>query len=164
MPLNTNRTLSRLTWSTLAAVGSLALLLVPQSGFADNTAPAPQAPAAAPAAPAAPAKPAAPAPAKKAPVKKKAMAKKHPVKSGYKGLSFAGTVLSTDLSESPQTIVVSRGMGKKEIVFGGDLTAHTVILKGHKHVKASSLEKGDKVVVHYKKAMGTLIVTKIWVH
>ncbi|MHB1286900.1 MAG: hypothetical protein ACYCYP_10145 [Leptospirales bacterium] len=161
MPLNTTRTLSRLTWSTLAAVGSLALLLVPQSGFADNMAAAPAAPAASPA------KPAAAAPATKAPVKKKAMAKmakKHPVKSGYKGLSFTGTVVATDLSASPQTVVVSTGKGKKENVFGGALTAHTLILKGHKHVKASSIQQGDKVVVQYKKAMGTLIVTKIWVH
>lgn len=150
MSLTTSRTLSRFAWSLVAVFGSTALLLAPQLSFADN------------AAPAAPAAPAPAAPAKK-PAKKMAMPKKHPAKPRYKGLSFAGTVVATDLSASPQTIVVSRGRGKKEIVFGGALTAHTAVVKGRKHVRPSAIKTGEKVVVHYKRAMGTLIVTGIWI-
>lgn len=154
-------TLSRLSWSMLAVFGSIALLVAPQLSFADNTAPP------APASPAAPMAPMAPAPVahKPAPAKKKVMAKKQHIKGGYKGLSIMGKVVATDLSDSPKTLVVSRSLGKKgSLVFGGDLTSHTAIMKGRKHVKASAIKAGQKVTVHYKKAMGSLIVTEVWIH
>ncbi|MHB1606611.1 MAG: hypothetical protein ACYCTV_09515 [Leptospirales bacterium] len=165
MSITKSVTRSRFTWSVMAVFGSIALLVAPQMSFADNAAPASPA---SPATPASPAAPTAPAPAahKPVPAKKKAMHKKHPVrhaaKAGYKGLSIMGKVVATDLSASPETIVVSKSLGKKgTLVFGGDLTSHTVILKGRKHVKASAIKEGEKVTVHYKKAMGSLIVTKI---
>lgn len=81
------------------------------------------------------------------------------------GPSFSGTITATDLSASPMTVVAVRSLGKKkgDFVFGGILTSHTVIMKGKKHIKASDLAKGQKAVIYYKKAMGTLVITKIWV-
>ncbi len=157
MSFNHSRTISRISWSFLAVFGSLALLSSPGLTLADN---APAAPAAsAPAAPAAPAKPM--APAKKAAPKKKVVKKKQM----HMGPSFSGTIRATDLSASPMTVVAVRSLGKKkgDFVFGGILTSHTVIMKGKKHIKASGLETGQKAVIYYKRAMGTLVITKIWV-
>lgn len=152
MSLNLSRPILRLAWSALAIAGTFALLASPKVVIADNAAPA-----------AAPASK--PAPAKKTMAKKKPAVKKHMKKSSYTGPSFAGRVVATDLSASPATIVVSRGLGKKKghIVFGGDLTSRTVIMKGHKHVKASAIRSGEKVVVHYKRSMGSLVVTSVWI-
>ncbi|MHB1925930.1 MAG: hypothetical protein ACYCRD_01520 [Leptospirillum sp.] len=160
MSLNFSRPISRLAWSALAIAGTVALLASPKVVIADNAAPAP---ATAPAPAATPASK--PAPAKKAMAKKKPAVKKHMKKASYTGPSFAGRVVATDMSASPATIVVSRSLGKKKghIVFGGDLTSHTVIMKGHKHVKASAIRSGEKVVVHYKRSMGSLVVTSVWI-
>jgi hypothetical protein len=158
MSLNLSRPISRLAWSALAIAGTFALLASPKVVIADNAAPATApAPAASPASK--------PAPAKKAMAKKKPAVKKHMKKASYTGPSFAGRVVATDLSASPATIVVSRDLGKKKghIVFGGDLTSRTVIMKGHKHVKASAISRGEKVVVHYKRSMGSLVVTSVWI-
>lgn len=154
MSLNLSRPISRLAWSALAIAGTVALLASPKVVIADNAAPA-----------TAPAPASKPAPAKKAMAKKKPAVKKHMKKASYTGPSFAGRVVATDLSASPATIVVSRGLGKKkgDIVFGGDLTSRTVIMKGHKHVKASAIRSGDKVVVNYKRSMGSLVVTSVWI-
>ncbi len=154
MSLNLSRPISRLAWSALAIAGTVALLASPKVVIADNAAPA-----------TAPAPASKPAPAKKAMAKKKPAVKKHMKKASYTGPSFAGRVVATDLSASPATIVVSRGLGKKKgnIVFGGDLTSRTVIMKGHKHVKASAIRSGDKVVVNYKRSMGSLVVTSVWI-
>lgn len=154
MSLNLSRPISRLAWSALAIAGTVALLASPKVVIADNAAPA-----------TAPAPASKPAPAKKAMAKKKPAVKKHMKKASYTGPSFAGRVVATDLSASPATIVVSRGLGKKKgnIVFGGDLTSRTVIMKGHKHVKASAIRSGDNVVVNYKRSMGSLVVTSVWI-
>lgn len=164
MSLNLSRPILRLAWSALAIAGTFALLASPKVVIADNAAPATTpAPATAPAPAAAPASK--PAPAKKSMAKKKPAVKKHMKKASYTGPSFAGRVVATDLSASPATIVVSRGLGKKKghIVFGGDLTSRTVIMKGHKHVKTSAIRSGEKVVVHYKRSMGSLVVTSVWI-
>ncbi len=155
----------RIALAGLAIIGSVSMLGLPQVSFADNT------PAAAPAAPAAtaPAKPAA-APAKpvakKKPVtKKKAAAKKKVVakKKGHHAPAFVGVVTSVNLDSSPMTLVAKRSLGKKQgnIVFGGDITSHTIVMKGHKHLSAKAIKAGDKVVIHFKAAMGTLVVTGV---
>ncbi len=152
---------SRMAVTLVAVLGSFALLVSPEVVMADNSTPA--APATSPQAtpPAAPASPA------KKPVaaKKKKAVKKHVMKASYKGPSFAGRVVATDLSSSPATLVASRSLGKKKgtVVFGGDLTSRTVIMKGHKRVKASAIKRGQRVVVHYRKAMGSLTITSVWI-
>lgn len=159
MSFNHSRIISRLSWSFLAVFGSLALLASPRLTLADNApAPAASAPAASTPAPA-PAKPM--APAKKAAPKKKVVKKKHM----HMGPSFTGTITAMDLSASPMTVVAVRSLGKKkgDFVFGGILTSHTIIMKGKKHIKPSALKKGQKAVIYYKRAMGTLVITKIWV-
>jgi hypothetical protein len=158
MSLNLSRHFSRMAFSALAIAGSVALLVSPKVVMADNPAPAAAPQTTAPAAPAAPAK-------KPVAMKKKPAVKKHVKKASYKGPSFAGRVVATDLSSSPATLVVSRTLGKKKgtIVFGGDLTSRTVIMKGHKRVKASAIKSGQRVVVHYRKAKGSLTVTSVWI-
>ncbi|MCL4461857.1 MAG: hypothetical protein M1297_09155 [Nitrospirae bacterium] len=156
MSRNLSRHFSRLVLSMLAIAGSFALFSAPKIVMADNpaAAPAPQTSA-----------PAAPAKKPMAMKKMKPAVKKHVKKASYKGPSFAGRVVATDLSSTPATIVVSRTLGKKNgtIVFGGDLTSRTVIMKGHKRVKASAIKSGQRVVVHYRKGMGSLTVTSVWI-
>ncbi len=153
----------RIALAGLAILGSISILGLPQTSFADNTAaPATTAPAAtAPAA--APAKPA--AAVKKASSKKKAVAKKKVVakKKGHHAPTFVGVVTAVNMDSSPMTIVASRSLGKKNgnIVFGGDITSHTMVMKGHKHISAKDIKSGEKVVIHYKAAMGTLVVTGV---
>jgi len=36
-------------------------------------------------------------------------------------------------------------------------------MKGHKRVKASAIKRGQRVVVHYRKAMGSLAITSVWI-
>ena len=159
MSRNLFRSFSRMAVSFLAILGSFALLVSPEVVMADNAAPAAAPQTTAPAAPAAPAKK--PVATKKKP----AVKKKHVKKASYKGPSFEGRVVATDLSASPATLVVSRSLGKKKgtVVFGGDLTSRTVIMKGHKRVKASAIKRGQRVVVHYRKAKGSLTVTSVWI-
>jgi len=156
----------RIALAGLAIIGSLSILGLPQTSFADNTAaPAATAPAAtAPAAaPAAPAKPA--AAKKKVASKKKAVAKKKVAakKKGHHGPVFVGVVTAVNRDSSPMTIVASRSLGKKggDIVFGGDITSHTMVMKGRKHISAKDIKSGEKVVIHYKASMGTLVVTGV---
>ena len=154
----------RIALAGLAILGSISILGLPQTSFADNTAaPATTAPAAAPAA--APATTAPAAVVKKASSKKKAVAKKKVVakKKGHHAPTFVGVVTAVNMDSSPMTIVASRSLGKKNgnIVFGGDITSHTMVMKGHKHISAKDIKSGEKVVIHYKAAMGTLVVTGV---
>jgi hypothetical protein len=154
----------RIALAGLAIIGSLSILGLPQTSFADNTAaPAATAPAAAPAAPAAPAKPA--VAKKKVAAKKKVVAKKKVAakKKGHHGPVFVGVVTAVNRDSSPMTIVASRSLGKKggDIVFGGDITSHTMVMKGRKHISAKDIKSGEKVVIHYKASMGTLVVTGV---
>ena len=151
----------RIALAGLAIIGSLSILGLPQTSFADNTAaPAATAPAAAPAAPAKPA-----VAKKKVAAKKKVVAKKKVAakKKGHHGPVFVGVVTAVNRDSSPMTIVASRSLGKKggDIVFGGDITSHTMVMKGRKHISAKDIKSGEKVVIHYKASMGTLVVTGV---
>lgn len=153
----------RIALAGLAVLGSISILGIPQTSFADNTAaPAATAPAAAPATT---------APSKPAVTKKKVVSKKKPVtkkkviakKKGHHAPTFVGVVTAVNSDSSPMTIVASRSLGKKNgnIVFGGDITSHTMVMKGHKHISAKDIKSGEKVIIHYKAAMGTLVVTGV---
>lgn len=160
-------TSGRIALAGLAIIGSISIVGLPQASFADNTPAAPATPAATAAATPAPAA----APAKPAAVKKKVVAKKKAVtkkkvmakKSGHHSPTFVGVVTAVNRDSSPMTIVATRSLGKKtgDIVFGGDITSHTMVMKGHKHLSAKDIKSGEKVVIHYKAAMGTLVVTGV---
>ncbi len=147
-----------LSLMVLSALGWTFAPLSLGTALADNAAPAAK-PAPAASAP----KPAAGKKVAKKPAKKK-MVKKHPV--AHKGMPvFAGTITNLDMTASPNTIVVVKGTGRKhQFIFGGDISSKTAIFKGKKKASLSDLQTGQKVVLHYHRAHGTLWVTAIHIH
>ncbi|MCL5285915.1 MAG: hypothetical protein M1313_09310 [Nitrospirae bacterium] len=140
----------------LSALGWTVAPLSTGAALADNAAPA------TPAAKPAPAKTPVKKPAAKKAVKKKKVVKK-PMRAAHKGAPvFVGSIAHLDMNASPMTITVVRNAGKKsEFVFGGDLSSRTAIFKGRKKVHMSALQEGQKVVLRYHRAHGTLVVTAI---
>lgn len=141
----------------LAAMGWISAPMAVGTALADNAAPA--------AAPSAPSTPAAKPVAKKAPAKKmaKKVAKKKAAKKMVHVPTFAGVIRHMDMNANPMTLVVIKGSGRSEFVFGGDLTGKTAVYKGKKKVGMSALKEGQKVVLHYRNIHGSVAISAIWI-